>query len=246
MTRAFRLWTHGSAQTRDEKRGRTLVAAPLAGLPKEQDAPISQPGSSRDVSDGIVVIGEPDTLSLFYQSQGRLPSGQITNDCGPTNLAMALNLLAGSGDLTRQSVSPYLWRLGWPAPVSVRGATPPWSVASAFNHLAEARGLRWQAQRQHGTKEELIGALEKGCPSTIILVWEGGGAHYVTVVGYDPQPDVFLMLDPNPWYEENRPPEKRLGQMAWADLDGYWSRQVWWTRLLGIRNEMILYSPVQA
>jgi len=216
--------------------------------PTPMPTPAPQPTESFTMPTEPIWLDDRAVLGKYYQSQGRLPTGVWTNDCGPTNLAMVLNYLAGDSTWTKDTVAPYLWRLGWPFPQSIRGATPPWSMSKAFNNLAEQENLPWTSRwLGGGTREHLIVNLQRGSPTTIILVWSNGGAHYVTVVGYDPDTDIFYLLDPDPDYEESGlPPEKCIGEMRWENLTEHWSRQVWWTRLLWLHNEMIVYSPAEA
>ena len=215
--------------------------------PTPTPTPAPQPAEPFTMPTEPVWLDDRAVLGQYYQSQDRLSSGVWTNDCGPTNLAMVLNYLAGAETWTKETVDPHLWRLGWPFPQSIRGATPPWSMSKAFNKLAKRENLAWTSRwLGGGTREHLIVNLQRGNPTTIILVWSNGGAHYVTVVGYDPGLDTFYMLDPDPAFEESDlPPEDCIGAMRWENLNEHWSRQVWWTRLLWLHNEMIVYSPVE-
>jgi len=182
-------------------------------------------------------LGRDETYwKQYYQSQGD------THDCGPFNVAMMLNALAGQpGLFSGQTISQEMYRRWQRIP---GGATPPWSLVRAFNQRAASEGIPWRAVRQSGgTKEELLEYLEQGRPVTVLKSWEivvdnkrYRGAHYETVVGYNSAEDKIITLDPG-WRED-------LHEQSWSDFAKEWHRQFWWARLLGIKNEMIVYMPV--
>ncbi|MEM2266358.1 MAG: RHS repeat-associated core domain-containing protein [Candidatus Hadarchaeales archaeon] len=193
----------------------------------------------------------------FYQSQGRLPNGAVSNDCGPTNLAMVLSaFLAESGHehmIPKEKVtsSPFMqWWYGLrrlpPFLGSIGGATPPWGMEGAFNNIAYLQyNLGWHARWvSRGTKEDLLKNLQEGKPVTVMLVYPEGGAHYVTIVGYNPLEEQVYVLDPSPAYADLKNPVERVQEISWDELRTYWEGQNWWARLLGFKGEMIVYDRV--
>ena len=177
-------------------------------------------------------VADPEHLVRFHQFQG-----VGTHDCGPTALAVVLNLLAHEIRWHKEAVDRHLWRLGRPFPSWIRGATPPWRFVRAFNRLAARSSLPWRARWHRRTPPEaLFAALAAGRPFTLLLVWADGGAHYGTVVGYAPAGDRLFLLDP-------AQPEAHSVAQPWAELWSHWDRQVWWTRLLGLRRVGIEYVP---
>jgi hypothetical protein len=188
-------------------------------------------------------------LGEEYQFQGAR-----SNDCGPTNLAMIMNLLLRTKNVNyhfdnhelaqaMQDASDGLsslggilgFRLNKLFPKGLVGATHPWGMKSAFSKfdkgLAEAGHpklgtMRW---RLNGTKERLISNLTEGVFSTLMLVWEGGGAHWVTVVGYHQGHDRIIMLDPATGGDKSaKTPTERFLKVDWSWVDERWSRRPWW------------------
>jgi len=211
-------------------------------------------------------LGRDDTYwKQYYQSQGD------THDCGPFNVAMMLNALAGKpGLFSGQTISQEMYQRWQRIPQSfdsikgirlpekiaqevnrklseIGGATPPWSMVRAFNQNAAREGIPWRAVRQSGgTKEALLRHLEQGRPVTVLKIWDSGGAHYETVVGYDSVDDQIITLDPG-WNKSNFPGQKPppgLHPQSWNEFEKAWSYRPWWARLSGIKNEMIVYMPV--
>jgi hypothetical protein len=194
----------------------------------------------------LITVGgrTPADIGGVYQYQGR-----DTNNCGPTNLAMIINLqLAGHGANYRvdraklgdemQASSRGFGLTGYRFTAwtgRVKGATPPWSMVRAYRKINQ--GLRGKGYvelgkmswRVGGTREELIANLRAGVLSTLMLVWKKLGAHYVTVVGYDPAGDAFLLLDPGTGGDKSDwDPAARLRCVPWPELDQDWSRRAWW------------------
>ena len=196
---------------------------------------------------------ERQYFGRFYLSQGFNEKKGFTNDCGPTSLAMTLNMLLfqanlGSTWLEKNTVIHasrlFFWeRLpGWLPKIG--GATAPWGMAKAFNQHAAKMKLDWQAERRKNARRaHIIEALMTGRPVSALKIWPAGGAHWVTLVRYSNEKDMLYYLDPNP-YLEFLPAEKRLQSQPWAEFESDWSRENWWSRLLGIRNEIIIYSKV--
>ncbi len=201
--------------------------------------------SAEDV-DALITVGgrTPAEIGAIYQYQGR-----ETNNCGPTNLAMVINLQLAAhgvgyrveraklGDEMQASSRGFGltgYRLtAWTG--RVKGATPPWGMVRAYHKINQ--GLRGEGYVELGsmswrvgaTREELIANLRAGVLSTLMLVWKNLGAHYVTVVGYDPAGDAFLLLDPATGGDKSDwEPAARLRPVAWPELDPDWSRRPWW------------------
>lgn len=194
---------------------------------------------------------ERQYLGRFYLSQGFTEKKGFTNDCGPSNLAMALNMAMfkvnlgsvqlGVSDVIRSARwLPWERLPGWVPKLG--GATAPWGLARAFNRLAEETALGWRAERKNSARRvHIIEALLTGRPVTALKIWKTGGAHWVTLVRYASEKDKLYYLDPNP-YLEFLPIGKRLQSQTWAEFEADWSRTSWWTRLLGLRRELVIYS----
>ena len=196
---------------------------------------------------------ERQFLGRFYLSQGFTASKGFTNDCGPTSLAVVVNMLLFQANLNSQPLDRetainesgfHFWdRMPYWIP-NVGGATSPWGMAAAFNRWSEKLKLDWQAERRsHARRAHIIEQLMTGKPVTALKIWKGGGAHWVNLVRYASDKDKLYFLDPNP-YLEYLSPEKRLQSQSWAEFEADWSRRNWWSRFLGIQNEIIVYSKL--
>ena len=189
----------------------------------------------------------------FYLSQGFNDKANFSNDCGPTSLAMVLNLLLfqvnpSLGLLARDDITRLSRLLPWERLPSwvprVGGATAPWGVVNAFNRLAQRLKLDWRAERrQRARRAHVLESLMTGRPVTVLKIWQSGGAHWVNLVRYAAERDRLYFLDPNP-YLEYLDEERRLQSQSWAEFEVDWSRRTWWSRLLGIQNEMISYTKI--
>jgi len=196
-------------------------------------------------------MAERQFLGRFYQSQGFLTNETISNDCGPTSLAMIVNLLTFQANLFFEpfdktailsAAGLHFWeRLpAWLA--SVGGATTPWGMVSAFNRLAGKLHLNWHAERKSNARRaHVVENLISGKPVTALKVWKSGGAHWVNLLRFSVEKDKVYFLDPNP-YLEYLSVEKRLQSQHWHDFEADWSRSTWWTHLFGIHCELIIYS----
>ncbi|MCJ7518278.1 MAG: C39 family peptidase [Anaerolineaceae bacterium] len=194
---------------------------------------------------------ERQYFGRFYLSQGFTKKRQFTNDCGPTSLSVTLNMLLfqanpGASRLEKnaviQSAGLLFWdRLpGWVPKVG--GATAPWGMAKAFNQLAARMNLDWRAERKsHARRAHIIEVLMTGRPVSALKLWKAGGAHWVTLVRYSSEKDKLYYLDPNPFLEY-LPVDKRLQSQTWAEFEADWSCENWWSRLLGIKNELVIFS----
>ena len=196
---------------------------------------------------------ERQFLGRFYLSQGLTREKKFTNDCGPTSLAVAINMLLFQANLNSQPVdkttilSSSILR-SWeriPAWVpNVGGATSPWGMAAAFNRMADKLNLDWQAERKsHARRAHVIEQLMNGKTVTALKIWKTGGAHWINLVRYSSEKDRLYFLDPNP-YLENLPVEKRLQSQSWGEFETDWSRTCWWSRFFGIHCELIIYSKL--
>jgi len=194
---------------------------------------------------------ERQYFGRFYLSQGFTKKQRITNDCGPASLAVTLNMLIFQANLgasmfekeTMIQASRFLFwdRLpGWIP--GIGGATAPWGMRKAFNFLASKMGLDWRAERRsHARRAHIIEALMMGRPVSALKIWKNGGAHWVTLVRYSNEKDRLYFIDPNPFLEY-LPVDKRLQSQPWSEFESQWNREVWWSKLLGIKNELIVYS----
>ncbi len=196
---------------------------------------------------------ERQFLGRFYLSQGMRDAKRITNDCGPTSLAVVLNILSFQANLNSgridkgillDSAGLRFWQRLPDWIPNVGGATAPWGMTAGFNRWSEKLKLEWRAERHsHARRAHVIEHLMNGRPVTALKIWGNGGAHWINLVRYSSEKDRLYYLDPNPWLE-NLAPEKRLQSQTWADFEVDWSRRCWWSRLLGIQNEIIVYSKV--
>ncbi len=194
---------------------------------------------------------ERQYLGRFYQSQGFTEKQKFTNDCGPTSLAMTLNMLLfqvnlGASQIDKNKVIRESGFLFWDRLPSwipkAGGATAPWGMVKAFNRQAASMNLDWRAERRsHSRRAHIIEALMTGKPVSALKLWKRGGAHWLTLIKYSSEKDKLYYLDPNP-YLEFLPADKRLQSQTWAEFEIDWSRENWWSRLLGIKNELIIYS----
>lgn len=189
----------------------------------------------------------------FYLSQGFNGEKQSTNDCGPTSLAMVLNLFLFQADLgtaqlgknavIRSSHLTFLDRIPSWVP-KFGGATAPWGLVKAFNRWSEKMNLDWRAERKSNARRaHVIEQLMTGRPVTALKIWQNGGAHWVNLVRYAGEKDRIYFLDPNPYFEFLSE-EKRVQSQRWTEFEVDWSRRVWWSRVLGIQNEIVVYSKV--
>ena len=201
--------------------------------------------SAGEESAPVTVGGRmPAEIGALYQYQGR-----DTNNCGPTNLAMIINLqLAGHGASYRvdraklgdemQASSRGFGLTGYRFTAwmgRIKGATPPWGMVRAYRKINDGLGAKGYVElgkmswRVGATREALIANLRAGVLSTLMLVWKNQGAHYVTVVGHDPAGDAFLLLDPGTGGDKSDwEPAARLRLVPWPELDADWSRRPWW------------------
>ncbi len=196
---------------------------------------------------------ERQYFGRFYLSQGFNKNQGLTNDCGPTSLAVTLNMLVFQANLgvsmlekdTLIQASHFIFWDRLPNWIpSVGGATAPWGMLKAFNLMAAKLGLDWRAERRsHARRAHIIEALMMGKPVSALKIWKNRGAHWVTLVRYSTDRDRLYFIDPNPFLEY-LPVDKRLQSQSWTDFEPDWSREVWWSKLLGIKNELIVYSKV--
>ncbi len=196
---------------------------------------------------------ERQFFGRFYLSQGFNAKQGFSNDCGPTSLAMVLNLLLfqanlGALPLERDSITHHsgFWpweRLpGWLPKVG--GATAPWGVVNAFNRWARRLELDWRAERRsRARRAHVLESLITGRPVTVLKIWGTGSAHWVNLVRYSPEKERLYYLDPNP-YLEYLEEDKRLQSQSWAEFEADWTRRCWWSRLMDIQSEMIVYTRI--
>ena len=207
--------------------------------------------SSKNTSNLTNWNAEREFLGRFYISQGLTEEKSFTNDCGPASLACVINMLLFQANLKSvpldkdtavQSSGFKPWdRLPYWTP-KVGGATSPWGMANAFNRWADKLKLDWQAERRSSARRaHVIEQLMSGRPVTALKIWKNGGAHWVNLVRYASDKDRLYYIDPNP-YLDHLALDKRLQSQLWKDFESDWSRQNWWSRLLGIHCEIIVYS----
>ncbi|HEY60322.1 MAG TPA: hypothetical protein G4N92_06520 [Anaerolineae bacterium] len=210
---------------------------------------------SRDASSKNKQISEirrqVSNYGKFYLSQGFKSAKRISNDCGPTTVAMAVNMLVDqihsqtltlNKDTIINQSGLTLWdRIPAFVPI-IGGAMAPWGIVRAFNNWTDKLGLPWRAQRKsHASSLDILENTLVGNMVTILKVWKNGGAHWVNVVEISTDKDRVYLLDPNP-YLVHLTAKRRIQSETWEKFTQDWSRQAWWTYLFRLKNEMILYS----
>jgi len=200
-----------------------------------------------------------DGLGSVHQYQG---AG--TNDCGPTSLAVAINLLLLRGGFTtnphqlpKQTLADAMqadsrcfglcgYRItrnffGFP----VKGATFAKSgMLRAFNDFNAV----WMAAgnpslgrgefRTGGTKAHLIDNLQRGRVTSVRWVWEKpytNGAHWVTVVGFNPADDEFYVL--NSALPHRAIARENIQRVPWVAFREWWRRPFFFSR-----NQMLTFG----
>jgi hypothetical protein len=190
----------------------------------------------------------------FYQSQGFFNKNKITNDCGPASLASILNVFLFQDNLNNpplekemviRSLGFTFWnRLPKWMP-RVGGATAPWGMVTAFNHWSKKYNLKWKAERRSNSRRaHILENLLLGKPVSALKIWRTGGAHWINLVRYSSEKERLYFLDPNP-YLQFLPEEKRLQSQTWEEFNLDWTRTNWWSKLLGIKKELITYSKLE-
>lgn len=193
----------------------------------------------------------PSSFGQFYMSQGFREKGVVSNDCGPTSLAMVINLILHQENIPNLSLRKeniiyqtnfHFWdRLPRTIP-SVGGATAPWGMVFAFNQWMQKLGLSWTAERISGANRAVI--LEKiisGKYLSALKLWKNGGAHWVNIIDFSSEEDTLYLLDPNP-YLVHLPQNRRVQKESWEKFSADWQRQKVWSALLGMECEIIVYS----
>jgi hypothetical protein len=185
---------------------------------------------------GSVPLHLPFPVHDYHQYQG------ISNDCGPTGLAIAANTLLGEarfdGDRVAQEMSD--WRQSFPKLFlpRIRGwATFPWGIVQ-YLRLQHFRA-HW---RPFGTADRLRRNLQAG-RMTLVAIGEpfrrqeqhyAGWAHFKILFGYHPERG-WLFVDPG--YD---PTNYAIGSLERHGLfwqpDDEFKRQ--WRNLLGIYIEV--------
>jgi len=157
----------------------------------------------------------PSFFGQFYMSQGFRDKGVISNDCGPTSLAMIINVILVQENIRNLSLRKeniiYQSRFRFwdriPATLpAVGGATAPWGIVSAFNQWMLKLGLPWSAERINAAnRHTIIKNIISGKYISALKVWKNGGAHWVNIIDFSSEDDMVYTLDPNPyWYTFHR------------------------------------------
>ncbi|NMC30338.1 MAG: hypothetical protein GYA45_09735 [Pelolinea sp.] len=193
----------------------------------------------------------PSSFGQFYMSQGFREKGIVSNDCGPTSLAMIINVILKQENIHNLSLRKEniiyqthfsIWdRLPKTIP-SVGGATAPWGLVSAFNQWMQKLGLPWSAERYNCANRALI--LEKiisGKFISALKIWKNGGAHWVNIIDFSAEDDMLYVLDPNP-YLVHLPQSRRVQKESWEKFSNDWQRKSVWSTLLGLDRELVIYS----
>lgn len=194
-------------------------------------------------------LSKSGLASLFKLDEIHQYQGHGTNHCGPTTLAMIINMMLGEegydchrvkyNDLQAAMQAGSLgfgftgYRLqgagllhGLKIVNDITGATLPWGLEHAFadfnDGLMKSGGpnLGSATFAEKGTKEDLLDNIERGYKTALMIVWpDGGGAHWIAVVDYDPEKDAFTVLDPA--NEKGGP-----STWPWSFLGEHWHRPI--------------------
>jgi hypothetical protein len=197
-----------------------------------------------------IMLGGLHDLGSLYVSQGRSSGGtRDSNHCGPANVAMAVNYVYWvEGRESRATLADAQAAIpaGNRAPTwwgGVAGATKPEGVVEAFDQLSVEQELGWVATRYSGgTLQDILSYLQQGYPVATLLVFGWNSAHYVTVVGFDPETKTVYYLDPATKYEGSRV-NRRIGWQAWSEFNENWGGRVIWNRRTV--KTYIVYSPYE-
>ena len=137
-----------------------------------------------------------------------------------------------------------------PTAGDIEGATPPWGMTRAYDTVNRSfvkAGLPDVGTAEYAvnaTKQDLIANIEQGRPTSIQLNWsdnDGGGAHWVNVVGYSETSDAFYLLDPEiPWLST---PETNVRAISWTLLNVDWSRTLNLPFGYSLQNVIVTYGP---
>ena len=188
-------------------------------------------------------------LGRFYISQGMTQQQTPTNDCGPTAVAIVINIIREQSGIRDKKVSKkevvstisLIGRLPNWIP-KIGGASAPWGLVSAFNHLAHQNHIPWEARRvSHANPILLAKTLKRGGYVSILRIWKNGGAHWSNGIHFDARKGLIHLLDPNP-HLANLSPSKIIQIEDWKTVKQDWERQPWWAKCLGIKRELIIYQ----
>lgn len=199
--------------------------------------------ASKEASTALQYFGR------FYISQGMIKNRISTNDCGPTCVAMILNVIKEQEGLKVRRVTikdviqriPPLGRMpGWIPKVG--GASAPWGLAIAFNKLADENELPWQARRiSHASQAQITEILQTGGFASFLRFWKNGGAHWTNIVAMPSGGNKLFLLDPNPFLKKRNRGE-RINIENFETIRADWERQPRWAACLGLKKEFIIYS----
>lgn len=164
---------------------------------------------------------------------------------------MVLNIIGSALERSRLKITkeqvakafPSIGRIPRCVP-AVGGASAPWGMTAAFNHLANQLGMEWHAMRiSHASPDDIRNNLKQGNLVSMLRFWEGGGAHWTNVVKFVPEKDKVYMLDPSP-YLTKMEASKKVQRVSWKECHRDWNRQPWWAKILGLKRELIIYQRI--
>ena len=188
----------------------------------------------------------------FYLSQGMSQQHIPTNDCGPTSVAMIINIIRAQSGIRDKKVTkkeaasffPLFGRLPNWIP-KTGGASAPWGLVKAFNHFAHENRMPWEARRVNHADPALISkTLQENGFVSLLRFWENGGAHWSNVVFFDPRIGVIHLLDPSP-YLARLPVAEKIQIDDWNNVKQDWERQPSWAKYLGLKREIIIYQSTE-
>ncbi len=193
----------------------------------------------------------PSSFGKFYMSQGFYQKGIVSNECGPTSVAMIINIILHQENVRELSLRKeniiyqtrfHFWdRLPTKMP-AIGGATTPWGIVTAFNQWMSKLGLPWKAERiSDASRHTIIEKIVSGKYISALKIWKKGGAHWVNIIDFSAEDNMVFTLDPNP-YLVHLPANRRVQKESWEKFSSDWQRRKAWSMLLGIHKEIIVYS----
>jgi hypothetical protein len=168
----------------------------------------------------------PSFFGQFYMSQGFREKGVISNDCGPTSLAMIINVILAQENIQNLSLRKeniiyqsrfHFWdRIPTKLP-TVGGATAPWGIVSAFNQWMLKLGLSGVPSASAGRTAYHHQEHHLRKIYFCLKVWKNGGAHWVDIIDFSSEDNMVYTLDPNP-YLVHLPQNRRVQKESWDNL----------------------------
>jgi hypothetical protein len=195
-------------------------------------------------------LGKPGTKRAVDPVAAHQYQGEGTNHCGPTTLAMVINMMLQAGGYDKNPVQfnnlqqamqdgsmgfglaayrlnnmDFLQQLSI-VEGNISGATLPWGLEQAFKDfnegLVKAGGPNLGTAKfmEGGTKQHLLDNLSKGRQTAIMVVWPGHGGAHWMALAGYDQGKDQFTL------LDPANSKKEVTKMAWKDLNEHWSRPI--------------------